>query len=297
MSEINFILGKKVVDSSLIYNYIDKNYEKPLKITSLTSVQSFYVFIEKFFLWGQIKSLVVEVNNLIKKNLLDVIYKLVLNLRDPDMLQFLFDYINYNTILSHVTLNGLPYYERTNMWDNITIEKRPEHDPDVECNRYQNYCDAKPTIKVKENDDLQYIVEYIIDCDDMLEKYEENIKCDNFPRLYHEISDNYSASNILLIGYNEITITNECGINEDHRGSTHCAVDLKYECNVEFKDLITLHDLVTTFYRIKSHKFNKGYEMYCAVKSGFFNIHSKNKKTSSTEKYRLVCNVDFDHGS
>jgi hypothetical protein len=244
MSTPIFIHKNKQISSSLITDYINENYKKPTQIKSSNKKinkkssnqkNNFSIFIEKYFLCKKIQ-LFGEINCIIRKFVLDITYKIILDANDKDILQYLFEYIDKNSTLSHVTLNGLPYYERSNIWASMfknTIKTRPTYDPDIIC--VGTNCGLKSNIKVKKTDNLQYIVEYE-DHDDILENYDEDNN--KIAQLHYKIC-NCSAKDILLVGYRKINIMNNKmirGINKDHRGSTHCAVDLKHEPRVEFKD-------------------------------------------------------------
>jgi hypothetical protein len=80
-----------------------------------------------------------------------------------------------------------------------------------------------------------------------------------------------------------LELHNNCGFNIDHRGSDHCELELTFESHVRLNNP-TFNEFICALYTIKSHKFNKWYELYCRCKiikiSGGFRIL-----------------MDFDHGS
>lgn len=85
-----------------------------------------------------------------------------------------------------------------------------------------------------------------------------------------------------------LVITNCNGINDDHRGSDHTRLILDFHPAVSIKpkhNRIRLADLTDACYRIKSHKFDYWYELYCGIKS---------HKTSSNT---FMATVTYDHGS
>ena len=80
-----------------------------------------------------------------------------------------------------------------------------------------------------------------------------------------------------------IQLVNKRGINEDHRGSDHCEIELPF---FHKRKLIspTLDDFISALYKLKSHKFDTNYEMYCGC-------------TITKIKNGLKIELNFDHGS
>ena len=186
---------------------------------------------------------------------------------DKNNIGLLFWYINYGTELDHIIYNGMPYYELSNEWCSTDIEKRPDYDLDIECTGYDK-CTAKvQKIAQEPNDTVEYI--YSIDksgviIDDTIESFDEKNYEANYDanKQFLESLNNFDHKKILISGYNLMRITNSCGYNRDHRGSTHCRIDLKFEEKIDVNKDITLYDLVQIYYRTKSHKFDKNYEMF-----------------------------------
>lgn len=190
---------------------------------------------------------------------------------DKKNIGLLFCYINYATDLDHIVYNGMPYYELSNMWNCTKIEKRPEYDPDVECTGYDKCTSKIQKITQGPTDIVEYI--YSVDTsevsiDSTIEKADEK----NYDKKYDEYNqflkslNEFDHKKILISGYNLMRITNSCGYNRDHRGSTHCRIDLKFESKIDVNKDITFYDLVQIYYRTKSHKFDKNYEMFVNYK-------------------------------
>lgn len=82
-----------------------------------------------------------------------------------------------------------------------------------------------------------------------------------------------------------IKIRNPCGINEDHRGSDHCEIVLPFRDEVTLTNP-TLNEFINGLYSLKSHKFDKNYEMF---------INCRFYKPEEGDDISIV--TDFDHGS
>lgn len=101
------------------------------------------------------------------------------------------------------------------------------------------------------------------------------------------------------LGIDSIIINNKVGINNDHRGSDHLMFDgnspkLKKNVGLPFtvsKKLENpcLKQFIDSLYLIKSHKFDKWYEMFTDV--------GVSKSTDDNEKIHFDVYIDFDHGS
>ena len=91
-------------------------------------------------------------------------------------------------------------------------------------------------------------------------------------------------SNVLLVGFNNLTIRNDCGKNKDHRGSNHCNIYLPMHDKVVMTKFATLYDLAIAYYRLKSHKWDRWYELF----SYAMPVRKKND---------IIVNLVFDHGS
>jgi hypothetical protein len=86
-----------------------------------------------------------------------------------------------------------------------------------------------------------------------------------------------------VLTYSTVTITNPHGVNTDHRGSDHCAIALPFQDQIVLESP-TVKEFVDALYLLKSHKWDKWYELYsgCQIK----------KKGRS-----FKIDLDFDHGS
>ena len=86
----------------------------------------------------------------------------------------------------------------------------------------------------------------------------------------------------------EIYIENISDYNRDHRGDTHCKLDsdFLFEEHVSLTTPFTVDQLAEALFRIKSHKWDKWYELYSSAN------FSSNVITSN-----MSLKIGFDHGS
>ena len=243
----------------------------------MASIQKF--FHRYFLIKYAFKTLSTDIIKLLQQKLTDVRFHLIINIGASDstaVIGDLFRYIADTTEFDHVIYNGSHYYEKSNQWQNTDVDNRPLHDEDEDCELYMERifnCGAK----IFPNADD--VVKYVFKMDP--ENYEDGsfVNVD----FVNKISG-INPKKILLVGYKKLIIRNPHGINYDHRGSTHCNIYLKMHDEITTKKVISLYRLCNYFYKIKSHKWDKWYELYCRVK---------------TSNVNGVITVDtiFDHGS
>lgn len=220
-----------------------------------------------------------DVASVLKRNLIRFRFHKILSI-DPEVIGHVFKYINGATRFHHIEFNGLPYYETNNLWATCNIEKRPSYDVDVPCGSYRGCgCSRAPTIFPNDNDKIKYILEY--NEIDVLSWF-DNPKYENF---VSHISQ-FAFQNVLLIGFDNLTIINNHGRNDDHRGSDHCNVYLPMHDKVSMKKYATLYDLAITYYKLKSHKWDDNYEMFC---------HAETRMQTKSGNAEVF--LTFDHGS
>ena len=95
---------------------------------------------------------------------------------------------------------------------------------------------------------------------------------------------NVNWENVNIMGAKTLILQNTRGYNYDKRGSNKCDLYLEFYEEKEIALPVTLKQLADAFFRIKSHKFDSWYELYCGCKK----VVSKNG---------VVLKVNFDHGS
>jgi len=169
----------------------------------------------------------------------------------------LFDYIENNTTFSHVIFNGLPYYERTNVWSfsvdhayfdckrakTKPFSDRPDYDADIICTADMIYDINDNPFDFKilcDLDGLPFNTNMISDADKtcpnstkiiyptgkdivkyVIDRNKNLIKYEDDDELLEQIYD-FDLDNIFLIGFNKLFMMNIDGWNHDHRGSNHC---------------------------------------------------------------------------
>jgi len=206
-------------------------------------------------------------------------FQLIVDLNKKGVINDLFNYLNYQTIFSHVKFNGLPYYERSNIWSSYD-GKRPIYDPDIECDNDIHIweCTGPPSIFPTKYDVLRFVIEY--------HPFHKNLDPSQIytnPKLIEQISK-ILPQNILLVGYETIKFYNPHGYNEDHRGSDHCKIRLPFNDTIERNTFLTLQDFAIIYYTMKSHKWDTNYEMFCGA-------------THTKYNHNIFIRLEFDHGS
>lgn len=193
---------------------------------------------------------------------------------DPKYAEDLIRYAYETTSISSVVYEGLHYYERSNIWGGES-ESRPEYDPDISCGNY-SLCEVIPDIYPEDGTKVEYILHYDKSEVYFNETYENE---ELIRKLLH--CDPYKTQ---LNGYERIVLENMNGENMDHRGSDHCKVNLAFYDSYDIVLPITLYEFMKACYRIKSHKYDKWYELYCGA-------------DVSEEGEVIYVSVIYDHGS
>jgi len=171
------------------------------------------------------------------------------------------------------------YYNRPNQWHG-------NYDEDGECNGEYD-CDFHDQIST--NKHIHYVFKFKPDINRIID-----YRIDN-PIGQSILTDN--ELNILTSGPlkeifiecpKKLVIHNISGFNEDHRGSDHTKLILDFHDDytlIPINGKISLKKFADACLRIRSHKFENCYEMYCGVDS----VEIGNNK--------IIANVVFDHGS
>lgn len=200
-----------------------------------------------------------DINTIVKSYISKLSFKWIIEL-NKNKIHDLFQYIHHNVEFSHILLNGYPYYQRTNPYNTISRKyRRLPYDKDVKCN-CKCYSECQPEIFPTKGDKIKYIIKY----DQIDMPHLEELKNEKF---YDRLVWHDNARGTLLIGYEKLIIKNISGINDDNRGSNHFKIDLKFHDKVVCKHFITLHDLAKIFFKIKSHKCDRWYELYERVET------------------------------
>lgn len=103
----------------------------------------------------------------------------------------------------------------------------------------------------------------------------------------HSALNMHSPKKVKIKGVKEFMLLNMSGINNDVRGIRELDWKLYYWSHffVKNESGISLDDLIVAAFKVKSHKFEGWYEMYCGIDNALI-INDK-----------LVAGITFDHGS
>jgi hypothetical protein len=99
----------------------------------------------------------------------------------------------------------------------------------------------------------------------------------------------YTSSGIHFKSDNLFNFVNKDGVNPDRRGSDHLEVILPFESEIYLSCNSTFYELLVVAHKIKSHKFENNYELFCGVSN--LTYQGKNNY------YCVKVELSFDHGS
>jgi hypothetical protein len=220
----------------------------------------------------------------------------------------LFKIINWYYRIDWIKFNNRNYINCSNEWYDAdeTIRKMalvgcvPFHinhkcSGDDYCEKFKKYN----RIEIPNVSDAKYIFSGCFDLNDFeswLDDYEgeneednenqdKQVKESKINRIIRELANlKLEPDQIQFVSGSDIIITNNCGINEDHRGSNHTILKLPFVSEVNLGKEFTFYDLLTANSNLKSHKFDNNYEMFC--------------ETTCTDKQEFIeIELIFDHGS
>ena len=209
--------------------------------------------------------------------------------------------------VSSVTYDNKTYINQSNSWDNdvdmIDYNDNPWNNE--ECDGYDE-CQLINRLDVNNDDVIYNIRHHTNDIDhndfindmnidefssqlnfkDKMILYEESIK-----NIYEtiEYSENLPINTIdlkdIIISKNKnITLVNKYHEYDDHRGSDHTKIILKKYDSITLNGDISLYDFIVACFKVKHHKFDLWYELYC----------NSNLKYESNN---IIIELIFDHGS
>lgn len=209
----------------------------------------------------------------------------------------LFNIINRSFDILYFTYKDKHYFNCSNQWyDGKDIIKqmkelniKPSHrdcncDGYFECDNPSKYCKKKV-----EPYEITYTFSgyFKLDEDKEDEEYKgEDLKnWKNIKNFFQKITNlGLKPEEIKFCTKERIKFVNNDGFNHGHRGSDHTKIKLPFLSEVELDKEFSLYELILTNTNLKSHKFDKWYELYCGAKC---------KKINN----KIIVNLDFDHGS
>lgn len=223
----------------------------------------------------------------------------------------LFKYIYELTDIKLVEYKSKLYFQTSNSWNGGMPEDLSQEQisrlahKDHECVGYSNceYESNKSKKSKKSKKPLKIIPDDSTDCIKYLYSWNESVLesigeyCDGegfdetvfdtIKLIDNFVNSDYEKlwSNVQIVMSKPLVINNLSGFNNDHRGSDHIPLSLPWEYHVHMDSTVTLGELTDTAYLIKSHKFDKWYELYVGVGS------------IDKSKHFIEVGVNFDHGS
>lgn len=188
--------------------------------------------------------------------------------------------ISESTYFEGVKFLGYEFKEIYNDWYHGSYDDDEDEEDLIEFNG---------SIKIKE--EAEHKLKYIISWDttereilnNEMKDLEIKISKNNEQKLFDMLTNIEKYKDYLFFN-GKVELRNRSGFNDDERGSNFCLVDIPFHESVTMTNP-TLKDIVNMFYKIKSHKFDKWYEMYSSTK-----IIRKTKNV-------LILDIEFDHGS
>jgi hypothetical protein len=193
-------------------------------------------------------------------------------------------FLYYSTDFKGAKYDGRVYHGRVYYGDGSSYD---DDEPDREV-------DGPIEFLYKFNRDCDEYKDWIHDiCEE--EDSEENIKFKSSKFIDYLKSLENKMDNILYRGL--IIMKNSMGRNDDFRGSDCCEIELPFSDNITLNNP-TLNQFIQGLYWLKSHKFDKWYEMYTGC-----NIHDESTHLSfddgvtASKQNNIIVELAFDHGS
>ncbi len=129
-----------------------------------------------------------------------------------------------------------------------------------------------------------YNIGFNVDCADA-GYFEEEDDAHAVYTMLMEKCEGKTLSDIKL-KFGDLHLINSCGFNEDHRGSDHTMIKLDFHDDYELPDMCSLEEFANACYRLKSHKFDYWYELFCGC-----------SVTRDEDNNTVTITISFDHGS
>jgi hypothetical protein len=162
----------------------------------------------------------------------------------------------------------------------------------INTNFQLNYvkCEGTKYYGLNQNVD-EYDEKVLVDEKKLTYKYLGNFNCedicfdDEVNETIQQICDlKCDPKDIVFTSPQPVIIRNRSGFNHDKRGSDRTLIHLPFHKKVNLKKRFTLHDVLKANTKLKSHKFENNYEMYCDA-------------TCEASDESIVVHLEFDHGS
>lgn len=196
-----------------------------------------------------------------------------MSLLENESFGYLIRLVINNCRIGYVMDSGRPekkYFNRTNSW------QKCEND----C-KDKNVCDGYWECEFDKRINPKGELSYFLRKDDAFSSYEDDLES----RRMIKLLEKYGWDTLLFEIEHEITLVNKSGFNDDHRGSDHTKIILDFNDDWTVKGNRFV-DFAEAVFRIKSHKFDSWYELFC---------DSHFETNLEGTKFAVMC--DFDHGS
>ncbi|AAV50319.1 hypothetical protein [Acanthamoeba castellanii mimivirus] len=171
---------------------------------------------------------------------------------------------------------------------------------------YKNICtelDDSPEFQSNLTEDDEYVYKFneiLKKCYDEQEMTKRKIFDPDFLnyKLINELHiylTKKSPKKLVIKSINSIKLVNNEGVNTDINGTTNVDWKLHFwpEFTIQNSECLTLHDIIIACYKIKSHKFENWYELYCNMFTEFYVFQNSNDKNIWKEIFAVI---KFDHG-
>jgi len=232
--------------------------------------------------------------------------KLILTLSDnSDDLSEIFRFLYNSFSINYFEFRGKKHCNRETIWyDPIDSMNEELHKECTKNNKEYEYTEAdgfeQGETPFNDPEDIKYTEETGEYQSSSCRFYNEKGKIDYFYK--YDQSEMYKGNNetvdkiiefissggnfldIEFIHEKSLHFINKRGRNYDMRGADDTVVVLPFEQYIEMNNKITMGELLTSLYTIKSHKFDYNYEMYFEI----ILRHSSHYNR---------CDFTFDHGS
>uniref|UniRef100_A0A6G6ABG9 Uncharacterized protein n=1 Tax=Borely moumouvirus TaxID=2712067 RepID=A0A6G6ABG9_9VIRU len=214
------------------------------------------------------------------------------------------DYDKMKKLYKHVKVDCDYDFKKDDDYDYLGPDFMPNEMQDDGCvcefeHELDGFYFPGPDFMPNEMQDDEYVYKFKDELDEFYfpEPYLGEDINNELIREMHEFLIEKSPKKLILKDIRTIKLIKNKGVNEDRRGVRGLDWKLHFwpEYIISSKRSLKLHDLIVALYKIKSHKFEKWYEMFSRVSyDDFIIFHNSDGK----KKWKEITTVlEFDHGS
>ena len=222
-------------------------------------------------------------------------------LQDENFWEEMFFIISNAFRVKYIIYKYKIYFNCSNVWNDLNLKTLKNTDnlkiahDDIKCDNYYDCDNKKYNIINTTIDEIEYKFKWYDKCNLELvyeaynDKYNDKNNTKNnrhkAQSVFNKIKKNkLKLKDVKFILSKPLEIKNISGYNDDHRGSDHTILKLPFLNKINLPNEFTLHDLVSTYTHLKSHKFENWYEMFVDI-------------TLKSTKTKTIIELNFDHGS